>query len=255
MSLSRGSAGDAAAVLCALDLREIALLLDVDGTLLDIAPAPDAVEVPQSLRDTLARLLAATNGAVALVSGRAISDLDRLFAPLVLPAIGGHGAEMRLRAGEKVEAAPPLPPALRQALMQAATFDPGLYREDKGYSVALHYRNAPAAQVELADRISRTLAHFGSEAVEVLEGKAVFEVKRAGLSKGSAVRLLIQKAPFAGRKPVFAGDDVTDETVFAVLPELGGLGFSVQRAVPGVAGIFSSPNAFRKALARLAAKG
>ena len=255
MSVSRGSANDAAAVLCALDPREIALLLDVDGTLLDIAPAPDAVDVPQSLRETLARLLAATSGAMALVSGRAVSDLDRLFAPLVLPAIGGHGAEMRIRPGEKVEGAPPLPSDLREALMQAASFDPGLYREDKGYSVALHYRNAPAAKDQLADRISTALAHFASEAVEVLEGKAVFEVKRAGLSKGSAVRLLIKTAPFAGRQPVFAGDDVTDESVFAALPELGGLGFSVQRAVPGVAGIFSSPNALRTALAHLAAKG
>jgi trehalose 6-phosphate phosphatase len=241
----------AVAAFAALDLRETALLLDFDGTLVDIAPTPDAVHVPDSLREALARLLALTNGALALVSGRTIKDLDAKFAPLVLPIVGGHGAEIRVREGEIVRAVRPLPDALRRRLACAADFDRGILIEDKGYSLALHYRNAPGAEERLRTYVRDTCAALADEPLQVLPGKALFEVKRPGVSKGDGVRALLTHAPFAGRKPVFIGDDITDETVFAILPALGGIGFSVQRRFDSLAGIFDSPDAVREALARL----
>lgn len=241
----------AVAAFAALDPAEIALLLDFDGTLVDIAPTPKAVHVPDSLRTSLARLLALTSGALALVSGRTIKDLDDKFAPLVLPIVGGHGAEMRVREGEIISPVPALPDALRRRLARAADFDRGILIEDKGYSLALHYRNAPGAEERLRAYVRDTCAAFAGEPLQVLPGKALFEVKRPGVSKGESVRALLTRAPFAGRKPVFIGDDVTDETVFAILPAMGGIGFSVQRRFDALAGVFESPGAVRAALARL----
>jgi trehalose 6-phosphate phosphatase len=238
----------------ALDLNNIALLLDVDGTLIDIGPSPMAVHVPDALRAALTRLLAATVGALALVSGRPIRDLDRLFSPLTLPAIGGHGAEMRVAGDEVHGSAKALPEALRQRLAGAATPGSGVVVEDKGYSVALHYRGAPQHEARLRDLVASGLKAFPGEDMEVLPGKAMIEVKRPGVSKGEAVRRLMRHAPFAGRLPVFLGDDVTDESVFAALPALGGKGFSVGRSFQGVAGIFAGPYEVREALTRLSGK-
>ncbi len=245
--------GPAGADFVQLDLKTTALLFDVDGTLIDIAPRPDAVVVPDDLRQSLALLAKATDGALALVSGRPIADLDRLVAPLLLPAIGGHGAEMRRTPGQAVEASAPLPEALRRELAAARAIDPGILIEDKGYSLALHYRVAPQAQTRLRRHIDSVCAKFPGEALEVLLGKALFEVKRPGISKGEAVGRLMAGAPFAGRRPGFVGDDVTDESVFAQLPALGGMGFAVGRPFDGVTGIFGSPAELRRALAALAA--
>jgi trehalose 6-phosphate phosphatase len=238
----------------ALELASVALLLDVDGTLIDIGPSPFEVHVPDALCRSLARLLELTGGALALVSGRPIRDLDKLFSPLKLPAIGGHGAEMRVRAGEIIPGATPLPEKLRRQLVQAATQNSGVVVEDKGYSVALHYRKAPQQEARLRELIATARAAFPGEAVEVLPGKAMVEVKRPGISKGEAVRALMRHAPFAGRMPVFIGDDVTDESVFALLPGLNGKGYSVGRHFDGLAGIFATPDEVREALHRLASK-
>lgn len=239
----------------ALDPRSVALLLDVDGTLIDLGPSPFEVHVPDELCRSLERLLENTGGALALVSGRPIRDLDKLFSPLALPAIGGHGAEMRVHAGEVISSAAPLPPAMRRQLAEAALLGSGVVIEDKGYSFALHFRAAPLEEDLLREAIAAACAAFPGEAVEVLPGKAMFEVKRLGISKGEAVRALMTRAPFAGRTPVFLGDDVTDESVFALLPALGGKGFSVGRHFENVSGIFHSPDEVRAALQRLAAKG
>ena len=238
----------------ALDATRIALLLDFDGTLVDIAPTPDAVHVPQALCDSLARLLAATRGALALVSGRPIADLDRRFSPLKLPIVGGHGAELRVREGNTVSAVSALPQGLRRRLAEARSLDSGILIEDKGYSLALHYRQAPQCEEALRRHIADALAAFPAESVEVLPGKALFEVKRPGVSKGESVRLLMSHAPFAGRRAVFVGDDVTDESVFAELPALGGKGYAVGRHFAGAAGVFDSPDDVREALRRLAEK-
>ncbi len=234
-----------------VDPTNIAILLDVDGTLIELGPSPFEVHVPDELRTTLARLYDMTNGALALVSGRPIADLDLLFEPLKLPAIGGHGAEMRL--GERVyNLAPFLSEGFRAELATAALLRPGIVIEDKGYSVALHYRKVPQHEAWLVRHIAKVSKAFPDEPSEVLVGKMLFEVKRPAINKGESVRYLMKLEPFAGRKPVFIGDDVTDESVFEVMPDFGGLGFSVSREVRGLAGIFKCPADVRRALSRMA---
>ncbi len=245
----------AVAAFLKLDVGRIALLLDFDGTLVDIAPRPDAVHVPDDLRDSLARLLGLTGGALGVVSGRPIRDIDAWFAPLKLPVVGGHGAEMRLRDDEIISAVAPLPVELRRKLAAAERFDPGILAEDKGYSMALHYRQAPAVAARLRAHIEAVCAEYPDELMEMLPGKALFEIKRTGVSKGEGVRALLAHAPFAGRTPVFIGDDETDKTLFALLPEFGGIGFSVDLDYDGLAGIFASPAAVRNVLQQLARAG
>ena len=235
-----------------IDPKRAALLLDVDGTLIDIGPSPFEVDVPDELRAALARLIDLTDGALALVSGRPIRDLDTLFAPLKLPAVGGHGAETRLHAGEAACRIADLPRSLREFLVAAAAPDPRLEVEDKGYAVALHFRKAPEHERHLRAQVEKALAIYPNEKLEMLPGKAMIEVKRPGVSKGEAVRVLMTKAPFAGRRPVFIGDDVTDESVFTAMPSLGGDSFSVSRSFAGVPHIFAEPADVRRALARLA---
>jgi len=241
---------EAASRLSALNLKSTALLLDVDGTLVDIASTPHQVVVPDDLHRTLSRLSDLTAGALALVSGRPVGDLDRLFAPLRLSAIGGHGAEMRIGDVGVNRGVALLPEGLRRRLCE--NLAPGLLVEDKGYSLAVHYRLAPDLKARVQKSIAEACAAFPNEAVEVLPGKEMFEVKRAGVDKGEAVRALMTHAPFAGRVPAFIGDDVTDDSVFAILPELDGIGFSVERPLAGLAGVFDSPAQVRAALAALA---
>jgi trehalose 6-phosphate phosphatase len=245
---------EASDIFAGLDAKSIALLLDVDGTLVDIGPSPNDVHIASDLPDSLVRLSQATGGALALVSGRPIADLDALFAPLNLPAVGGHGAELRARGRDVVSSVAPLSAGLRRHLAEAATPGSGIVVEDKGYSLALHYRQAPQHEDRLRSHIAAGRAAYPGEATEVLPGKAMLEVKRPNVSKGEGVRDLMRRPPFAGRMPVFIGDDVTDESVFAVLDELGGKGFSVGRHFAGLSGIFDSPLDVRRALKRLAAK-
>lgn len=238
----------------ALDLGLSALLLDIDGTLVDIGPSPFEVHVPEALCRSLARLLERMDGALALVSGRPIRDIDKLFSPLKLPAVGGHGAEMRLAGSEVITRAKALPGKLRKQLALASTPGSGVVLEDKGYSFALHYRQTPQQEPRLRALVDRARAEFPDEALEVLLGKAMFEVKRPGISKGEAVRSLMTQAPFAGRMPVFIGDDVTDESVFDLLPVLRGKGYSVGRHFAGLSGMFAAPDEVREALSRLASR-
>lgn len=242
----------ASSIFNSLDPTKIALLCDVDGTLIDIGPSPFEVNVPADLKATLARLYELTNGALALVSGRPIRDLDMLFAPLHLPAVGGHGAETRVAEGARVERIDDLPEALRRHLIDVAKPGSGIEYEDKGYSVALHYRKAPKQAEPLRRHIAAARTAFADEKTELLLGKAMFEVKRPGVNKGAAVRSLMQEPPFAGRMPIFLGDDVTDESVFEMLPSLGGTGFGVGRHFPRIAGMFPSAEGVRRALQSLA---
>ncbi len=239
-------------IFASLDTKTIAILLDVDGTMIEIGPSPFEVHVSKGLQVSLTRLFDLTGGALALVSGRPIRDLDRLFSPLKLPAIGGHGAEMRMRGEKVITSVKSLSDDLRRQLAQAALLDSGIEVEDKGYSLALHYRKAPQHQEWLLRQIAAKCKAFPDEATEVLPGKAMFEVKRPAVNKGESVRQLMKLAPFTGRLPVFIGDDVTDESVFEVMPDLGGKSFSVTRRFPGLTGIFDSPAQVRSALRRLA---
>ena len=235
------------------DLTNIALLLDIDGTILDTAITPGSVVVPGSLRSSLRKLHAICGGALALVSGRLIRDLDVLFAPLRLPAIGGHGAEMRLSCNEEMltRHGAVIDGTLRILVVALAKTHPGVIVEDKGASLAVHYRQAPRVEQSLRTRISAIIADVGIRDLEVMHGKAVFEVKPAIFNKGEAVRELMKSPPFAHRKPVFVGDDTTDESVFNVLPMLGGIGYSVERFIPGANGTFESPEDVRGWLADL----
>lgn len=234
-------------------LNECAMLLDIDGTLLDLAPTPREVWVPDGLATTLRALYARTGGALALVSGRSINDIDLIFAPDLFPAVGGHGAEMRLSADGEAEAtrAAPFDKELKRRLATIAKLSPGILLEDKGYSLALHYRLAPHAEKAIYEAVSLIRADLPNAPIEVLPGKCVCEIKQAGFDKASGVRELMNHAPFNGRRPVFIGDDVTDESVFAIMPELGGLAFSVGRRAQGVAGHFDEPRDVRAWLACL----
>ena len=202
-----------------------ALFLDFDGTLVDIAPQPDSVCVPTELTSVLRQLGERLEGALAIVSGRSLRDLDRFLSPLSLATAAEHGAQNRLASGEMVSVAAP---DLRRVANQAealASSHAGLRVEIKSFAVALHYRQAPTLQalclLTMQDAASRT------PGVELLHGKCVIEIKPAGVSKGTAIRAFMAQAAFAGRWPLFAGDDVTDESGFAVVQALGGQGIKV----------------------------
>src|SRR5882757_6582785 len=234
-------------------LSQTAVLLDIDGTLLDFAPTPREVWVPPELAKTLQRLYERTNGALALVSGRSLNDIDLIFAPDQFPAIGGHGAEMRLEPeGEAVAAhAPPLDRELKRRLAAIAKLSPGILLEDKGYSLALHYRLAPHAEKLIYEAVSLIRADLPNAPIEVLPGKSVCEIKHSGFTKATGVLELMTHPPFRGRRPFFIGDDVTDESVFAIMPDMDGLAFSVGRRAKGVAGHFDAPSDVREFLAHL----
>ncbi len=232
---------------------EACLFLDVDGTLIDIAPTPDSVVVPPRLIDDLRRAERAFDGALALVSGRSIAGLDRLFAPLKLKASGVHGAEFRFGEGEDalwVKAAP-LPSLVWDGLMAVLSRFPGTIAEDKAFSVAVHYRAVPASGPLLREALERFLATRIDLGLQILPGHFVFEIKPPDINKGAAIEIFMARAPFAGRRPVFIGDDVTDAPGFATVLSHGGWAYSVRDAFPGVSGTFTDPAAVRQWLARL----
>src|SRR3954454_6424180 len=234
-------------------LDEFAVLLDIDGTLLDLAPTPREVWVPPDLSKTLNRLLDKTSGAVALVSGRSLNDIDLIFAPEQFPAVGGHGAEMRLESDSEAVAthAPPMDKELKRRLAAIAKLSPGILLDDKGYSLALHYRLAPHAEKAIYAAVSLIRADLPNAPIEVMPGKCGCEIKHSGFNKATGVRELMKHDPFKGRRPIFIGDDVTDESVFAIMPDLHGLAFSVGRRAKGVADHFDEPRDVREWLARL----
>jgi trehalose 6-phosphate phosphatase len=244
---------DAAAGDLARRLDQSAILLDIDGTLLDLAPTPREVWVPPGLSKTLGRLLMRTSGALALVSGRSLNDIDLIFAPEQFPAVGGHGAEMRISADSEAVAthAPPMDKELKRRLAAIAKLSPGILLEDKGYSLALHYRLAPHAEKAIYEAVSLIRADLPNAPIEVLPGKCVCEIKHSGFNKATGVLELMTHEPFKGRRPIFIGDDVTDEAVFGIMPDLGGLAFSVGRRAMGVADHFDEPRDVREWLAHL----
>jgi trehalose 6-phosphate phosphatase len=225
-----------------------ALLLDIDGTLLDLARTPDAVKVPQELVRALENLARRLSGALAFVSGRSLDSIDRLFTPFRPAAIGAHGGEMRAADGS-ITRRQPLPDTVRQVFMGLANNIPGLLLEDKRSALALHYRLAPEARPVLSSAMEKHAKLFEAEKIHILHGKAVIEARGLGVDKGTAVTALVSQKPFAGRPILFGGDDATDEDVFRILPRLGGQGFSVGRKFPGAEHHFESPRAVRAWLA------
>src|SRR5947208_7397337 len=171
-------------------LDQFAILLDVDGTILDLAPTPREVFVSHTLRDTLARLWERTDGAIAFVSGRPIAELDLIFSPLQLPAIGGHGAEIRIGA-EEMAPTPRLPSLdadVKRQFAAIAEAGPGIVLEDKGYSLALHYRLAPDKERLVRESAAKVCVGLQTGSVELLPGKLVVEIKQIGFTKATAVR-------------------------------------------------------------------
>ena len=239
----------------AVTLPSTAVLLDVDGTILDLAPTPLEVVVPPDLTIALERLSKRVGGALAFVSGRPLAELDLFFQPLRLPSIAGHGAELRLADGSVTRAKTFLDPQLKADIASIGDDKPGVVIEDKGYSIAVHYRLVPHVGHEVRDEVAAICARYPSTRLEILPGKSVVEIKQPSFNKGTAVRELMQHAPFQGRRPIFIGDDVTDEAAFEVLPEFNGVGFSVGREVQGIAGMFETPSDVRRWIAEMVRAG
>ncbi len=238
-----------------LDAQRDALVLDIDGTIIDIAPTPESVIVPESLKLSLSRLCETLGGALALSSGRTIAAIDELFAPLKFVAAGCHGAELRLDPHTPLQhCAAPLSSAEKAVFAEIGKLDPRIRTEDKVYTFAIHYRSAPELEDTLFAMVN-TRVHELESNLEVMSGKAVIEIKEPGFNKGTGLRRIMEIAPFAGRRPVFLGDDVTDEDAFAVLPEFSGLGISVGRLLPGASCTVRSPADVRDWLARMADGG
>lgn len=229
-----------------------ALFLDVDGTLLDLAPRPDAVVVPPALLVALDRLHARLGGRLAVVSGRPVAQLDALLAPLRLPAAGVHGMERRGADGAIHVQPPPRLYDVRTVAQGLAASHPGLWVEEKHGALALHYRQAPWLAATCRDALGIALRHRAD--LLLMEGKMIIEVKAAGVDKGTAIRDFLAEAPFAGHRALFAGDDTTDETGFAWVQRAGGEGIKVGPGPSIARHRLPSAHALRAALARLAAQ-
>jgi trehalose 6-phosphate phosphatase len=206
--------------------RDRALFLDIDGTLLDIAPRPDAVVIPDDLPPTLQAVSDRLGGALALVSGRALDVIDWLMAPLRLPAAAEHGAILRTTDGTiETCVAQSVPASWRQHLRTETKNWNGVLVDEKQASVAVHYRLAPEREAEVQALVERIAAE--DPAFEVLPARMAFEIRPRGADKGSAIRRFLSMPPFQGRTPVFVGDDVTDEDGFAAVREAGGIALHV----------------------------
>lgn len=197
-----------------------AYFLDVDGTLLEIKPRPEDVIADHALRALLAELLAAAEGALALVSGRRIDDLDRIFGPLMLPAAGLHGAEIRFPGGARLAPQMGTMDELREPLLDFAAARPGVRLEDKGAALAVHFRQAPEYASDVLEFLERLAQQSG---LAVQPGKMVAELKHPHHNKGSGIAALLARPPFSGRTPVFIGDDLTDESGFSFVNAQGGI--------------------------------
>jgi len=241
----------------AFDLDCIAIFLDVDGTLVEFAPSPESAVAPEGLAACLARVESALGGALALVSGRTVNDLDRLLWPLRTRASGVHGAEIRLDPTAPIVAAgqtQALPARMWRKLNATLTNFPGVVAENKLFSFAVHYRAAPNLAAPLGEALRRFVGEEAPPRLELIEGRLVYEIKARGFDKGAAIRRFMARAPFAGRTPIFVGDDATDEAGFAAVASLGGIAYSVGRSSPVVAAAFADPAMVRGWLEDLAAQ-
>jgi trehalose 6-phosphate phosphatase len=223
-----------------------ALFLDFDGTLVDIAPQPEDVIVPPALIATLERIHAYLGGAVSLISGRPIEQIDAFLKPLTLPAAGVHGAERRGPDGQmSFLNTHPLDVVERTAL-QLTEQQPRLRVELKRGSVALHYRQAPELEALCLEAMQQAVEQ--SPGLTLLRGKMVVEAKPGGASKGAAIEAFMAEPPFAGRTPVFVGDDITDEVGFSTVQRMQGIGIKIGDG-PSVAWQrIASPALFRQQL-------
>ena len=213
-------------------LRGASLFLDFDGTLVDIAPRPDAVRVSSALRQLIRDLGERLEGRVAILTGRSAVEVDRLLAPVTVAIGGHHGLETRNGGSSAMAERPAALDIVIPELRRLESEHPGVLLEDKPLGIALHFREAPGAEEACRVAVERAAEQSG---LEVQPGKMVFELKPRGGNKGEALRRLVREAPFAGTRPVFLGDDLTDEPGFVAAQELGGAGVLIGDRSPTVA--------------------
>lgn len=209
------------------NISGLAVFLDIDGTLLDIARTPEAVVVPPGLPESLIRLSGRLGGALALVTGRSIETVDRLLGISAIAVCGLHGAEQRNSAGRLGR--PQTTASFERAkarLRERAAMAPGLLFEDKGAAFAAHYRLAPELQQTVFDLMTELAREVG-EGWVLQEGKNVVELRPEGRDKGDALTALMAEDPFRSRRPLAIGDDVTDEAMFCAANRLDGLSVRV----------------------------
>ncbi len=210
-----------------LSLKDKSVFLDFDGTLVDIAPAPDAILVPGELRGRLAALQQATDGAVAIVSGREVADIETWLPDFTGPVAGGHGSHLRTADGsmECVDIDTSRLGAIQNAIAGFADASPGLIAEMKTAGCVLHYRQNPDLGRDAGNFVADLIASYPEFAAE--QAKMAIEIKATGVSKANAVETLMAAPPFAGRTPLFAGDDVSDEAAFEWVNERGGISIRI----------------------------
>jgi trehalose 6-phosphate phosphatase len=215
-----------------------ALLLDLDGTLIDIAPTPDAVVVPPDLPATLRRVRARLDEALAVVSGRPIADVEALLGDAPYAVAGEHGAAIRHAPGATVERAvlPELPKDWLRQAEQIAAARPGVLVEQKPHGIVLHYRRVPSEGPAL-EQAMRSMLDKHHDRFELMTGSMTWELRPLGVSKATAVTGLMERAPFAGRVPVYIGDDVTDEDGIGAARAMGGMGWRVAEIFGDPAGV------------------
>jgi trehalose 6-phosphate phosphatase len=239
--------------IAALSDPSVALFLDVDGTLIDLAARPGEVVTPAGLVATLAKIERRLAGALALISGRSIDDIDHLFAPLRLRASGVHGAENRFDPDGCTTStvSTELPHSLLAALRRAVEPFPGVFVENKRFSFTVHYRMAPSSERPVRE-IVKQLVDSVPIVVDIMDAHCAIEIKSPSFDKGGAIATFLSTLTFSGRKPIFVGDDTTDESGFALVSARGGLAYSVGRPRPGAIGSFTAPRAVREWLAEFA---
>lgn len=206
-------------------LEGAALFLDFDGTLVELAETPDAIMVPPGLPPLLRRLSKRLGGRIGIISGRAVADLENHLDCSDIAVSGSHGLELRLRDGSQVPLVAPVDlKEVKAAVRRFAEGQEGLLVEEKPRSVALHYRKAPGEERRVEDFMGRLARKFG---LSLQPGKMVFELRPKGADKGDAIRAFMAEPEFAGARPLFMGDDLTDEHGFEAVKEMGGGGILV----------------------------
>ena len=220
-----------------------ALFLDFDGTLADIASQPELAHIPAGMNTLLQALFNQLGGALAIVTGRRLIDIDGFLSPVQLPTAAEHGAYQRFDDGRMVYFAEPDLQDISKVALGLAALHTGLRVELKSTAVALHYRHAPELESLCLEALAEAVKRTAN--VELMQGKCVLEVKLAGISKGSAINSYMSHAPFAGRIPIFAGDDTTDEAGFAAVQAMGGDGIKIGEGLSLANHRCISPKVFR----------
>lgn len=232
------------------DWRDCALFLDFDGTLVDLAASPDAVMVAPGLAQLLAAVAAQLDGRLAIVSGRPVAQIDTMLAPLTLAAAGVHGAERRDANGDWHYANTPSLDQARLHLRPLVEAHSGLLLEEKRGAMALHYRLAPA--LEAACMQAMRAAQAACPGTVLLHGKMVLELKPAGVDKGAVLAEFLQEPPFKGHRPLFIGDDTTDEAAIIYAQQVGGIGVKVGAGASAAHHRVATPQALHALLAQAA---